>query len=200
MSAPIFKADALFAQRMFSAAGLYAAALDGDWGPKTQAAQDAFDAFYTKCKIDFGEFDPRSEAIILGLLPKAQFAAREFMKAAKTAPFTVKLLSGTRSYAEQDHLFRQIPRVTNARGGQSNHNFGIAWDVGIFVGGQYYTGRNAAENKAYADLAKLIKPALPDIEWGGDWVSFKDAPHYQLKTGRSVAQVRALFEAGKPYV
>jgi hypothetical protein len=32
--------------------------------------------------------------------------------------------------------------------GFSNHNFAIAWDVGIFVNGRYLTGRNAKEEEA----------------------------------------------------
>lgn len=36
----------------------------------------------------------------------------------------------------------------------------------------------------YARLAKIVKQAARDvgvtIEWGGDWSSFKDGPHYQL--------------------
>ncbi|MEO8506247.1 MAG: hypothetical protein ABI593_01300 [Betaproteobacteria bacterium] len=33
----------------------------------------------------------------------------------------------------QGRLGNPGPRVTNARDGQSNHNFGIAWDIGIFT-------------------------------------------------------------------
>lgn len=36
----------------------------------------------------------------------------------------------------------------------------------------------------YAKLSKIVKQAARDvgvtIEWGGDWASFKDGPHYQL--------------------
>ena len=36
----------------------------------------------------------------------------------------------------------------------------------------------------YYDLAKIIKQAAKDVgvtvEWGGDWKSFKDGPHWQL--------------------
>lgn len=36
----------------------------------------------------------------------------------------------------------------------------------------------------YARLAKIVKQSARDvgvtIEWGGDWSSFKDGPHYQL--------------------
>lgn len=200
MSAPIFSHDVLFFQRLLSSSGLYAGKLDGDYGPITHNAELAFDKLFADAVAQHGMSDPRSEGVIATLLPKAQVSARKFLTIAKTAPFNVKLLSGTRTYAEQDQLYMKRPPVTRARGGQSNHNFGIAWDVGIFVDGVYYTGRNAVEDKAYADLAALVKPKMPEIEWGGDWVSFKDAPHYQLKTGKTTAEVRALLEAGKPYV
>src|SRR5205807_8756277 len=35
--------------------------------------------------------------------------------------------------------------TVNARGGQSNHNFGIAWDVGILDDGKYLTGNSSKE-------------------------------------------------------
>lgn len=200
MSAPIFTTDILFTQRLLACAGLYHGNLDGRWGPLTHQAQDAFDEVYARTMVDLGSLDPRSEAVIMTLLPKAQIAARMWMKAAKSLPFVVKLLSGTRSYAEQDHLYEQRPKVTNAKGGWSNHNFGIAWDAGIFADGDYYEGRTPEENRAYANLAKVTMAAVGGIEAGIDWTSFKDAPHYQLKTGKSVSQVRALFEAGRQYV
>jgi len=199
MSAPLFKADVLFTQRLLASCGLYGGELDGKYGPKTQAALDAFDAFYLETADQLGRFDPRTEGVIGTLLPKAQIAARKCMNAAKGAPFVVKLLSGTRSYAEQDILFAKKPKVTNAKGGQSNHNFGIAWDVGIFVKGAYYEGKNAKEDKAYVDLATMVKAAVPGVNWGGDWKSFKDKPHYELATGRTVSECRVLLEQGRAY-
>jgi len=91
-------------------------------------------------------------------------------------------------------LFAKRPKVTNARGGQSNHNFGIAWDVGIFENGKYYAGDTQKEDKAYVELGGFIKANVPGLEWGGDWKGFVDKPHYQLATGKSVVQVRALLE------
>lgn len=207
MSAPFFKADILFAQRLWASAGLYNAALDGLWGPKTQAASDAFDAAFVKCRSEIGVFDVRSEAAIYTLLPKAQVCARQFMVMAGIMPFGVKMLSGTRTYAEQNDLYAKGRTaggavVTNARGGQSNHNFGIAWDVGIFVEGVYYTGINKRQNDAYAALAAKMKTSTFEtpLEWGGDWMTIKDAPHYQLKTGKSVSQCNALLMKGEAYV
>lgn len=212
MSSRLFTTDVLFTQRLLSSSGLYHGALDGDMGAATKAAEDAFEALFQTHAKTYGTFDLRSEGNIATLMPKAQVMARRLLKLAKEH-FTVgqvQVLSGTRTYAEQDALFRQRPVVTRARGGQSNHNFGIAIDVGIFVGGKYYTGATRLQEKAYEDLAALVKPQLGFasaknpadrlLDWGGDWHSIVDKPHYELHTGKSVAQCRALLEAGKPYV
>lgn len=204
MSSPLFKSDTLYIQRMLKCCGLYTGKLDGGFGPLTSKAEADFEKAYAAAAKKYGLFDLRSEGVIATLLPTAQIKARQFMSVKPPAGLTVRLLSGTRTYAEQNALYAQGRTgkgsvVTNARGGSSNHNFGIAWDVGIFEGGLYYTGRNAKENKAYADLAKLVKAAKLGLEWGGDWTTIVDMPHYQLPTGKSVSQVRALFEAGQPF-
>lgn len=196
MSFPISHDNALFRQRILACGGFYQGSLDGDWGPLTDKADADAHADYLRLQVAGGTFDPRTEAVIVTLLPKTQAKAREFMRVAGPA---CKLLSGTRTYPEQDALFAQRPKVTNARGGQSNHNFGIAWDVGIFQNGHYLTGATRAEDAAYSALAVTIKSHIDGLEWGGDWVSIVDMPHYQLATGKTLAQVRAAFEAGKPF-
>lgn len=201
MSIKIFPEDILFEQRLLACAGFYLATLDGAYGPKTQAAEDAAQTAYLTIQKSVGAFDARSEKAIVTLLPAMQRKAREIMRAAaaqegRTGVHCV-FLSGTRTYAEQNRLYALRPKVTNAHGGQSNHNFGIAVDVGLFQNGRYLTGANAAEDKIYADFAAAIKKVVIGIEWGGDWVSFKDAPHYQLATGKTLTQVRVAFESGK---
>jgi peptidoglycan L-alanyl-D-glutamate endopeptidase CwlK len=207
MSSRLFTEDVLFTQRLLSSCGLYHGALDGKFGVGTKAAEDAFELLFLSNQKLFGMFDLRSEGNIATLMPKMQVAARKILALAKKQfpAWTVQVLSGTRTYAEQNVLFNQRPRVTKARGGQSNHNFGIAIDVGIFVNGHYYTGANAKEEKAYADLAKAVKAEYgpkgrtPLVEWGGDWKSIHDEPHYQLITGKSVSECRVALEAGKSY-
>lgn len=197
MSAPLSKTDVYFRQRILACSGFDPHGIDGQWGPKTEAADKAFHAEYLRLQTALGTFDPRTEVAIATLLTKAQAKAREFMKVAGP---TCKLLSGTRTYAEQDALYNQRPVVTRARGGSSNHNFGIAWDVGIFKDGHYFTGATHAEEAAYDTLAVNIKAHVSGLEWGGDWKSIVDKPHYQLVTGKSLSEVRASFEAGKPFV
>jgi peptidoglycan L-alanyl-D-glutamate endopeptidase CwlK len=201
MSAPVFKDDILFYQRMLSACGYYTDTIDGRWGKNTDDADKAFTADGEKLRADLGAFDSRTEGNIASLHIKAQEQAREFMKAAADFEVTVRIISGTRTYAEQDALYAKGrtapgPKVTKAKGGQSNHNFGIAWDVGLFDGGAYLDGDTPAEQALYKKLSALRPSAL---EWGGDWSGFKDPPHYQLKTGLTASQVRREFERGRPY-
>ncbi|MFP9115396.1 M15 family metallopeptidase [Flavobacterium sp. RHBU_3] len=202
MSYQLLKEDVLFYQRLLKSAGLYKYGLDGDWGPKTSNADADFIAKYESLKAQYGGFDPRSEQNIITLHPKAQEEARKFLKLAQGGAFQVRIISGTRTYAEQNALYRQGrygnsgPVVTNAKGGQSNHNFGIAWDIGLFDSHGYNT-----VNANYIAIANKVMPQLSTLEWGGDWKSIKDNPHYQLKAvSNSVAIIRQKFENGQAYV
>src|SRR5688572_8244426 len=77
-------------------------------------------------------FDERSERNLKTLLPPVQALARLFLRTVQPAMqrkgVVVRIISGTRTYAEQDALYakgrtRPGPKVTNAQGGFSNHNF-----------------------------------------------------------------------------
>jgi len=202
MSYQLLKQDVLFYQRFLKANGFYTARLDGSWGPKTDAADAAFVQQSESIKGRFGAVDARSESNIITLVQQAQIAARKFIAILTDQGKDVRLLSGTRTYAEQDALYRQgrngntQPKVTNAKGGQSNHNFGIAWDIGLFENGKYIV----ADSK-YKQVPVLVLPQLPELEWGGNWNTFPDFPHYQLKAvSESIAAVRGLFENGAEYV
>lgn len=204
MSFPLFPEDVLFEQRLLSCGGFYNGRLDGQYGDRTRAAEDAAHNAYLVLQTQMGVADARSEKAIVTLLPAMQKLARLIVATGKkfktSTGISCSLLSGTRTYIEQNRLYALRPKVTNAHGGQSNHNFGIAVDVGLFINGKYLTGANRAENKAYADFADAVKRDVHDIEWGGDWVSFKDMPHYQFKTGKTLNEVRKLFEQGASFV
>lgn len=134
--------------------------------------------------------DDRSERNLVTLLPEVQHLAAEFIRECVRKGYDVRIISGTRTFEEQDRLYRQASdgidndkdgrvdepdeRVTKAPGGYSNHNFGLAFDVGIFRGKKYLTSGNE-----YAEISKLGKGL--GLEWGGDWKSFPDRPHYQLR-------------------
>ena len=123
--------------------------------------------------------DARSETAIATLLPQVQPYARALVFKAAAAGITIKIISGLRAYAEQDALYAQGRSkpgaiVTNARGGYSNHNFGIAFDIGVFEGSKYL-----GESPKYNAVGVLGGDL--GLEWGGNWKTIKDAPHFQLR-------------------
>jgi peptidoglycan LD-endopeptidase CwlK len=199
VSVQISGEDVLFPQRFLQGARFYTARLDGIHGEKTDATLIAFEQRTQEIADALGKFDSRSERSIGSLNPKAQEVARKFLKKIRDAGIDAKIISGTRTYAEQNVLFRQGRfgnpplKVTNAKGGQSNHNFGIAWDIGIFNNGAYL-----GESPLYDKAAEI--GLTPELEWGGNWKNFKDKPHYQLTTGLLLASVRGKFEDGQAIV
>lgn len=138
--------------------------------------------------------DARTAKNIASLDPKARERFEQFAMQAKATAATFGcdyvMISGNRTYAEQDALFAKVPKVTNARGGYSNHNFGIAGDFAVFRGKSYL-------DDADPKLAEQVHRAVAvharklGFEWGGDWKSFKDFPHFELSTGLTLAQKRA---------
>lgn len=108
---------------------------------------------------------------------------------------TIEVVQGLRTFAEQDALFakgRTAPGqiVTRARGGESNHNYGLAVDLCPFVNGKPVW--DAAPGVWFAIGQEAVKRGL---EWGGDWKKFIDKPHVQLG-GLTVAQCQALHKSG----
>jgi peptidoglycan L-alanyl-D-glutamate endopeptidase CwlK len=203
MSERLFKTDILFFQRLLKSSGLYTGKLDGIWGPKTEAAVTAFENQSTDIATAYGTFDSRTEMNIYSLHLKAQETARIFMNAMKSAGIGAKIISGTRTYLEQNELFKKgrygnpPPKVTNARGGSSNHNFGIAWDIGLFTQSGGYITKAGPYNEA---SQIVMSGQIPGLKWGGHWTGFVDPPHYQLATGLTLIQVREKFEKGQPYI
>jgi peptidoglycan L-alanyl-D-glutamate endopeptidase CwlK len=195
-----YEADPKFWQRFLKGAGFYNGDLDGDFGPESHRAAAAFEEASQQIAQNSTTFDLRSEGNIQSLQAKAQEKAREFLKKVNDElggdGIVFKIISGTRTYAEQDALFAQGrtkfpgPIVTRARGGQSNHNFGVAWDIGVFRGGQYIP-----ESDLY-DKAGNIGKSL-GLEWGGDWKGIQDKPHFQAVKEAELAETRAKFEAGQ---
>jgi hypothetical protein len=53
-----------------------------------------------------------------------------------------------------------------------------------------------SEAEAFHKKAAIIAEKY-NIEWGGNWKSFKDYPHFEYKTGKTLAQLRQLVNEGK---
>ena len=147
-------------------------------------------------------FDERTERNLATLLPAVVPTFRAFLARANDAlnaqGITVKVISGNRSYKEQDALYAQGrtapgPIVTKAKAGQSSHNFGLACDIGLFKGGNYLP-----ESPLYDALGPVGEAV--GLGWGGRWKSLTDKPHFEWETGLTMAQKRDRVKKGIPLV
>ncbi len=141
-------------------------------------------------------WDASTNTKIEKLHPKIRCATKNFInEVEKTMGIKLRVIQGLRTYAEQDILFAQGrttkgKKVTNARGGQSNHNFGLAIDVVEVKNG------NIDWNEQEIVLPKIAPIGKKwGFNWGGDWRSIKDKPHFEMMFGKSLTELRSLYEA-----
>ena len=115
------------------------------------------------------------------------------------AGIAVLVTQGLRTWKEQDALYAigrtkppQGKIVTKARGGYSYHNFGLAFDIVVLdaVGKADWNTDHPSWKRA-AELGKSV-----GLEWGGDWKTFKDVPHFQYIGELTTAECRELFPSG----
>jgi peptidoglycan L-alanyl-D-glutamate endopeptidase CwlK len=96
-------------------------------------------------------------------------------RALSTSPIDFMVIEGRRTLERQKELVASGASRTL----YSRHLTGHALDVVPL-----YNGEISWAWPLYFQLAIEIKQAAKDlgvrIEWGGDWVSFKDGPHWQL--------------------
>ena len=85
------------------------------------------------------------------------------------------VLEGVRSKARQEQLIKAGASQTM----RSRHLTGHALDLGAYVGGSVRW-----DWPLYGKIALAMKAAALELqialEWGGDWKTFKDGPHFQL--------------------
>jgi len=115
-----------------------------------------------------------------------------------------RFTSTLRTFAEQDALYakgRTAPggRVTNARGGFSVHNYGMALDIVLIKDGKeavwdVKTDFDKDGKSDWMEVVEIFKQY--GWEWGGNW-KFYDAPHFQKTFGKSVRELLALKTANK---
>lgn len=127
------------------------------------------------------------------LLPKVQEMTNHFISVCKDRGYTVIITSTLRTEKEQNALYAQgrtTPGdvVTNAKFGDSLHNYGVAIDFAPVDN----NGNIPWSNKALFTTIGEIGESC-GFEWGGRWVSFLDLPHLQYTAGYSLQD----FKSGK---
>lgn len=95
--------------------------------------------------------------------------------AIQRTPIDFAITEGVRTLARQ----KQLVKIGASKTLKSRHLTGHAVDVAAYVDGEVRW-----DWPLYEKIAKAVKAAAKDcnipIEWGGDWRSFKDGPHWQL--------------------
>lgn len=125
---------------------------------------------------------------ISDLLPPAQKRCRAFIAQAKAAGIEVVITSTYRDNESQDALWaigRTKPgrRVTNAKGGQSYHNYRVAWDFVPVINGKA-VWNDLSLFRRCGEIGESL-----GCEWGGRW-KMKDHPHLQYTGGLTLAHLR----------
>lgn len=126
------------------------------------------------------------------LHPKVAQLAELFVVRCKAAGIDVLITSTYRDNASQNALYAQgrtTPgnKVTNAKGGQSFHNYRVAFDFVPLVHGKAQWNDTRTFEKC-GSIAESI-----GLEWAGRWTGFKELAHCQFTNGLTLKD----FQSGK---
>ena len=125
------------------------------------------------------------------LLPYIAQQVDKVLAKMKELGHPMKIASSYRTWAEQDALYakgRTKPGsiVTNARGGESWHNYKVAVDC------CFTTCEAFGDSQPWHIYGQIAREY--GFEWGGDWSTFKDRPHIQMTFGQSEFALKPLGE------
>ena len=122
------------------------------------------------------------------LLPVVKVKVQQFLDKAKAEGIDLLVTSTYRDNESQNALYAQGRTaggsiVTNAKAGQSFHNWRCAVDVVPIVNGKAVWN----DVNTWARVGVIGKSV--GLEWAGDWKKFKEFPHFQYTGGMTLAQL-----------
>lgn len=150
--------------------------------------------------------DKITEQRILLLHPKRRGEVKSILEIAESKfppNMAIRIVQGLRTFDEQDALYKKRPKVTNAKGGQSLHNYGLAIDFAIL---HDKDGNGSFEELSWDTVKDFDKDGKADWmevvsefekagwEWGGKWRTFKDLPHCQKTDGYTWQQLLVKYQ------
>jgi peptidoglycan LD-endopeptidase CwlK len=132
------------------------------------------------------------------LHPVVKERSDQLVQQAARIGIVVLITDGFRSLDEQNTIYEQGRTtegniVTNAKGGESYHNYGLAIDFALETpSGDVIWDRQYDRNQnGKGDWSEVVKIAKSlGFRWGGDWKDFKDYPHLQMDFGLSIADLQ----------
>lgn len=140
------------------------------------------------------------------LLLPVKWRALKLIHECKSIGIDLLVISTLRDVEAQDALYAQgrtAPGriVTNARGGESFHNFRVALDCVPLRNGKpiWGTSGNGIDNDPSDDATDDLEiwqrigelGEAQGLEWAGRWKRFREFPHFQFTGGLTLADFRA---------
>lgn len=158
--------------------------------------------FYLFCKGNI--FTPKPTKYNLqNLHPEVQSAKEQLINNVQKKGISIQIVEGFRSVEEQDELYERGRMkvgkiVTNAKGGQSYHNYGLAIDFAILdkeTNQLSWDIKKDGNKNGIADWHEVVQEAKKlGFSWGGDWKKFKDYPHLEMTFDQSIEQLQRALE------
>lgn len=148
-----------------------------------------------------GKLHPKIILEVVNLIEQAE---------SKLPNTAIRIVQGLRTFEEQNHLYAQgrtIPgnRVTNSKGGQSYHCYGLAIDFALL----YDKDSNGSYESLSWDILKDFDKdgqrdwlEVVDIfedagyYWGGHFSKSADNPHLEKNFGHHWKELLKMYEAG----
>jgi peptidoglycan LD-endopeptidase CwlK len=142
------------------------------------------------------------------LYPPFADQLRYFESRLAAAKLPFYLFMAFRTFEDQDELYAQGRTrpgtiITNARGGDSLHNYGLGADFvldgQIEKPGVQWSWNTRADFNAdgrcdWTQMGEIAESC--GLEWGGRWKRLPDLPHLQNTYGLTLAEIKEIYRAG----
>jgi peptidoglycan L-alanyl-D-glutamate endopeptidase CwlK len=130
------------------------------------------------------------------LHPKVAIMCKKFIAECDKQDIDILITSTYRDGESQTALYAQGRTkpgniVTNAKAGQSFHNWKCAFDVVPLRNGKPVWGTNGKDLELWNKVGAIGESV--GLEWAGRWKRFREFPHFQFTGGLTLAD----FQAGK---
>ena len=137
--------------------------------------------------------DYKNMQIINALHPSIRQEVRNLIEIINSKLTVSKMIltSGIRTFEEQEQLSKKSSNITDAKAGQSYHNYGLAFDFCLSISGvNVWDAMADYDNDGIADWAIVVRTFKDaGYYWGGDLENLYDASHFEKRFNYSCQEL-----------
>ncbi len=126
--------------------------------------------------------------------------AKKFLDKCRAQGIEITVTCTYRDFQEQNRLYargrtvltehgQRVRKVTNAKAGQSFHNFRLAFDVVPLRHGKPVWRTDGADAMLWQRIGNIGEEV--GLEWAGRWKKFREYPHFQYTGGHPLSHFQA---------